>query len=348
MKKERATKSEVLTATLILLMLIGHGMPKVQAAGREKSLVKTVSLDSEAVTQIPRYITEGGAVYRLDESSVVVEETGRSHSEGARVAVRSKKVENLPDNDLERIEKTVTLDGSLRELLSVDYEVTERDEDGIPVEYSALCEYGGLEKYRESYPSQWQAVCRYEICSAGELPETAAARKEYGYLSFPPKTEETKRSQEKKSAGEKAESEVPSPEPEVKRYILRKITPGAEGKEEKLPGLPAGLAAAALAGGLTVPFILWIFLLTAPIYAMREDEKYCRIGRIRLKREEEAHTAYLTERLAAKAQLPVFRIKLNRGIRKRIKTGMLQVRCPDGKKILLTVGREVRFTWEKE
>ena len=353
MKKEFVTRGRALLmmAVLILLTLFWQSGRRVQAsAGPGESLTKKIPLDSESTTQIPRYIREGGITYRLDESSIAVEEIGRSSSEGARVVTRTWKVENLPDNDLERIEKTKTEDGISWELLCVIYEVTEEDEDGIPTEYSAICEYGGLEKYSSSYPSKWQAVCRYDMYSMMEMPELVAEQEEYVYTNAPRergKTEMTNGDRRKRTAEKTGEEEEPLPEPEVKRYALKRISPGAGGKEEKFPDFPLALVAAIVGAGFTLPFIIWIFLMTAPLFARKENRKYRYIGRIRLRKEEDI-TAYLTERLAARADLPVFKIRLRKGIREKIKTGVLQIHCPDGRRITSIAGREVRFTLERE
>ena len=89
-------------------------------------------------------------------------------------------------------------------------------------------------------------------------------------------------------------------------------------------------------------------VLTAPLFALKKGERYRYIGQIRLKKEEAVYTAYLTERLAAKADIPIFKIKIPGRVRKQTKNGLLQVRCPDGKNIALVCGKEVGFTWERE
>lgn len=349
-EREKKMKREFVTV-LILLMLFGLSGRRVQAsAGPGESLTKKILLDSESTTQIPRYIREDGVTYRLDESSIEVEEIGRSSSEGARVVTKSWKVENLPDNDLERIEKTKAEEGISWELLCVVYEVTKEDEDGIPLEYSALCEYGGLEKYGTSYPSKWQAVCRYDMYSLMEMPQLLTEQQEYAYTDTLREgggagmTYDERHGQTPEEAGAE---EAPLPEPKIKRYAWKKITPGAGKKEEEFPDFPYALVAVIVGAGLALPFIIWIFLLTAPLFARKENRKYRCIGRIRLRKEEDL-TAYLTERLAARADLPVFKIRLRRGIREKLKAGVLQIHCPDGRRITAIAGREVRFTWERE
>lgn len=349
-EREMKMKREFVTV-LILLMFFGLSGQRVQASGGPgESLTKKILLDSESTAQIPRYIREDGITYRLDESSIEVEEIGRNSSEGARVVTKSWKVENLPDNDLERIEKTKTEDGISWELLCVIYEVTKEDEDGIPVEYSALCEYGGLEKYSSSYPSKWQAVCRYDMYSIMEIPQILTEQEEYVYTNTLREnggTEIAYGDGHKYTEEKAGEEEEPLPEPKVKRYALKRISPEAGEREEKFPDFPFALVAVIVGAGAALPFIIWIFLLTAPIFARKENRKYRYIGRIRLRKEEDL-TAYLTERLAARADLPVFKIRLRKGIREKLKAGVLQIHCPDGRRITAIAGREVRFTLERE
>lgn len=79
--------------------------------GIKRRVMKTIPLDSKETAQIPRYIVEEDAIYMLDESSIVVDETERGSTEGADVVKFSRKVEDLSDNDLERIEKTMVQEG---------------------------------------------------------------------------------------------------------------------------------------------------------------------------------------------------------------------------------------------
>ncbi len=314
-------------------------------------LKKTIPLDADTVTQIPRYIVEGDTSYVLDETSIVVEETGRSSSEGANVVTFSRKVEKLPDNDLERIEKSVTHEGIPCDLLCVVYEVTEEDEDGIPAEYSAACEYGGLETYSRSYPSAWQANVWYDACQIVGDIEVLTEEEMYGSVDTSPtesaRTVRGNRRPTEEADVEEEEEEDPSPKPALKKFQLRKITPGEKEEEKKIPDIPVPLAAAAAGLLLLIPFLIWFTVLTAPLYALKKGEKYRYIGRIRLKKEDMEYTAYLTERLADRADIPVYKIKVPGQVRRETKGGMLQVNCPDGKKLSLICGEEVGFTLER-
>lgn len=367
MKKEFGTELKAFIAVIVLLptAFLGAKMKNVYAISEKwaseewalekagemmlisgKRVTKTFSLDSEVVTQIPKYIVEEGVSYVLDESSIVVEETGRSASEGADVITTLKQVESLPDNDLERIDKEITYNGTPCELLYVVYEVTKEDEDGIPTEYSAACTYGGLEKYSSSYPSAWQAVVWYDAYELIEELEIVTDREVWEYEDTP---KEKMIKMVKKENEMETEEEIPKSEKKI--FTLKKIVPGKEEEErKKIPDMliPLVTAAAATLGiGLLFPFILWFAILTVPIFALKRGEKYRYIGQIRLKKEETAYIACLTERLIDKAELPVFRIKMPDKIRKKMQSGILQVRCPDGKRIEAVCGKEVQFALER-
>lgn len=357
MKKEFAAGCSVLAAAVVLMSLFFSGQMtmKVQAtyeraAGkevREERLMKTIPLDADTVTQIPKYIVEEDTPYVLDESSIVVEETGRSSSEGADVVTFSRKVENLPDNDLDRIEKSIIQEGLSCELLSVIYEATKEDEDGIPVEYSAMCEYGGLKKYSKSYPSAWEAEVWYDAYEVTEKTVITVESEEQRYVENIPSG-----GIKRVSGKNEAENDgVPVPEPGIKKFVIKKITPGE--KEEKKDTkdtkdflLPLG--AGALGVGLVLLLILWFWGLTAPLFALEKGKKYHYVGQIRMKKTESGYAAYLTKRLVNRVDIPVFKIKVPERIRKDAKGKMLQVRCPDGRWITLVCGKEVGFTLERE
>lgn len=372
MKKEFAAGNRVLRwiMALIPLVLFWQGICEVQAAEQDqgqvnyhvsekesveviripgKKIVRNIPLRADVVTQIPRYIVEEGMAYVLDEPSIVVEETGRSSSEGADVITTSRKVEGLPDNDLERIEKTILYEGISCDLLYVVYEVTGEDEDKIPTEYSAVCEYGGLETYSKSYPTAWQAVVWYDACQIVGNAEILIEPAVYGYTDVS-LTGSVKTVQGDGRTDQEAEdgpkSEVPAPKPSVKKFQLRKIVPG-DREEKAFPDLTVPLAATAVGLLLLIPLLIWLTILTAPIFALKKGERYRYIGQIRVKKEEAFYTAYLTEKLLARADIPVFKIKVPRQVRKETKEGILSVKCPDGKRLSLICGEEVGFTLER-
>lgn len=311
----------------------------------ETRLMKTIPLDAKTLTQIPRYIVEDGKAYVLDETSILLEETGRERAESAEVVTTSKKVEELPDNDLERIEKTISYDGITCSLLYVIYEVTKEEEDGLPVQYSAVCTYGGLKKYGESYPSAWQAIVWYDAYQTMEKPKTVTVKESKEYTDF-----FAVKSIRQVEAQNEDETDAPFfPKPEIKQSIVKK-TPPDKGKENKKSidfSVPLAVAAA-LGTGAAFPFLFFFHSLTVPLFAWKKGEKYRYIGQVRLRKEETAYVAYLTSRLLGRAELPVFMMKLPDRVRRGAKTDRLQVRCPDGKRLLLICEKEVRFTLERE
>lgn len=361
MKKDFAAGNRVLLAfaAFLFLTLFGRDVIRAQAVYERvsesgireeklipgKRLMKTIPLNADEVTQIPKYIVEDDTPYVLDEASIVVEETGRSSSEGADVVTVSRKVEHLPDNDLERIEKSITHEGLPCELLYVVYEISEEDEDGIPVEYSAVCEYGGLKKYSRSYSSAWQAEVWYDACEITEGMVVITESGEYEYGENNTTSGIIKRINGEHEA---EDGEVPFPKPAVKKFALKKIVPGEKEEERDLTDFILPMVAGVLGAGLLFLFILWFFVLTAPLFALKKGEKYRYIGRVRLKETESGYASYLTERLVNRADIPVFKIRVPEKVRKNQKEKMLRVCCPEGKWITLICGKEVGFTLERE
>lgn len=331
------------------------GTAESSVSAPENSLVRTFRLAPDETAQVPRRIAEGDAMYELDEASIVVQETERGSGEGADVVTFSKKVENLPDNDLSRIEKQAVIEGFGCELLSVAYKVEEEDENGMPVCYSALCEYGALKKYSTSYPTAWQIAARYDlrenipgpkIVEVREVMEVQAkkgVRRETEYDGTGTKRVDSEPEEAEREANLEKE---PVYLPQIERIMI-KPSPEEEDKKE-IADLFWPLAAAAAGTGVTVPFLIWFWVLTAPLFALKSGEKYRYIGRIRLKREEETYVAYLSKRLRDRAELPVFQIKLPGKVWKTAKKEMLRIHCPGGKRIMATVGRIVCFTVEED
>lgn len=352
MKKNenRAGRLSVLIVTFVSFTFLWQGRMNVCAAEEEppEQLERMFELNPEEILQVPRRIVEGNAVYELDEASIVVEETQSGSAEGADVIRFSRKVEDLSDNDLARIEKKSVIGGIGCELLNAVYKVEEKDKNGVPVRYSAVCEYGGLKKYNTSYPTAWRMTACYHLSGMlsepgiVEIQEEAAVKKNVRYEET-----QTRRIFSKKD-GKRGEKEAGErelfPKPEIKRI---RIKPSGQEEDKRIGDLFFPLAAGAAGTGLTMPFIIWFFILTAPLFGMKEGGEYRYIGRIRLKKEE-GYAAYLTKRLRRRAQLPVFQIKLQRRVWKSARTGVFLVYCPGGKKIVTTVGRTVHFTVEGE
>lgn len=307
----------------------------------QESVTKVIPLSSDEIRQVPRRIAEAGAVYELDEASIFVEETGRGSAEGADVVTFTKTVEDLPDNDLIRIEKQAVFEGIDCELLCVVYEVTGEDGNKIPTAYRAVCEYGGLKKYGVSYPVSWQMSVRYDLCDSPpeNVPVTEWEVYESSFSGTKRVTGDVKNPE--KEPVEETEEAVAGP-----AYRKFRIKPVPEKEEEGSEKIPVPLAAAVAGAGVAVPFFILIAYTTAPLFWVEREKKYRYIGRIRLKNVGGTYTAYLTERLFAKAGLPVFRIKLPRRVWKKKKGAVLYVRCPDKKKIAVVAGRSVVFTVE--
>lgn len=307
------------------------------------SMIRVFELASDETAQVPRRIVEGSTVYELDETSIVVEVSGNEKAEGADVVTFSRKVEDLSDNDLSRIDKEAVIEGISCELLSVAYKVEEEAENGMPIRYSAVCQYGGLKKYSTSYPTAWRMTARYDLCETMGEAEVVEIREE---------TEDCDIRLDRGSGGpESGEDETTGKEEEpVQKAAIKglRIKPEPEeGDKKKIPDLPVPLVAAAMLGaGLTVPFIIWISILTAPLYGLKGEGKYRYIGQIRMKKEGEIYAAYLTKRLRDRAELPVFQIKINKRVRKKSKNGMLRIHCPGGKRIMTTLGSLTCFTVE--
>lgn len=306
-----------------------------------ESLTKVIPLSDGEVRQVPRYIAEAGAVYQLDESTITVEETGKGSSEGADVVTFLEKVEQLPDNDLERIEKQRAFEGISCELLSVVYEVAEEDVNGIPISYTAACEYGGLKKYSTSYPNAWQMRVQYNLYTEPVEESSVTDWEDYEYRLLP--TEEMTGELE----GEDFEASETDDDiqPEIKKIRIGPTPKSGQErtKESRIRNIALPLAAGA---GITIPFIIWIAILTAPIFSRKNGERYRYIGRIRLKKTDGVYTAYLTKRLLARAELPVFRIKLPRRMWRNGKGGIFYVHCPEGKRIAVMTGKTAHFTVE--
>lgn len=347
-----AVRLSVLIMTLVsLAFLLRSGLHACAQEQTSEQLIKTFLLLPEETAQVPRYLVEKGAVYELDEASLVVEETERGGSEGADVVTFSKKVEDLSDNDLSKIEKAAVMEGIGCELLSAAYQVEETDKNGIPIRYSAVCEYGGLKKYSASYPAAWQLTARYERLEELMGPEAVEIQEDVWEETQERSGDSGTRTRRVTEVTERAENEAdsgkkPVPKPRIKRI---RIKPKPEEEDKwKITELLPFLAAAAAGAGVTVPFVIWFSVLTAPLSGLRREGKYRYIGRIRLKRENGIYTAYLTERLRARAELPVFRIKLPEKVWKKAGTEMLRVQCPGGRIIMMTIGKAVRFTVEGE
>lgn len=337
--------------SLTLFLQSGMQVCAAQTAPPER-IEKTFRLTSDEILQVPRYMIEGNAGYGLDEASIVVEEIERGSAEGADVVTFSRKTEDLSDNDLARIEKNAVMEGIDCELLSVAYKVEEEDKNGVPIRYSAVCEYGGLKKYGISYPTAWRLTAGYDFCESltepeiVEIQEERLVQKKMEQDSARTKRVTGRTENEKKEEEEKEENpgerEI-RPKPEIKRF---QIKPDAQEESKWIADMLVPLAAGAAGTGAVIPFIIWFSVLTAPLSGMKENGKYRYIGRVSLKKERNGYAARLTKRHLSRAELPVFRIKLQKRVWKRAKSGVFSVYCPGDKKIVTIAGAIVHFTVE--
>lgn len=323
---------------------IGVGAFTVEEREHETVLdtrTKTVRLPAGEVTRIPRYEDEGDVLYVLDEDSIRIRVTGTDKAEGADVLTVTRRLTELPDNDLERIPMTISHTGNTCELLYVVYEETDWDEYELPVEYEALCCYGWLEKYEVSYDTEWEATMTYIGYPVGSRLTSTAVRYFYegeGFLEQMEMQEE-----------ETIVAQVEQREGQMERRMK------AGGKEEDktpLEGsdamnrsriLMAGIVlAAVLGGGL---FGLWGFFycLTAPIYVVSRVGIEKRLGRVWLKRRVGGFTAVLTKALMDKAERPSFMIRISGYLKKHTEDGLLEIQCPSGASFTEPLEREVLF-----
>lgn len=338
------------TAMLVMLTFFTGNVCKVKAEGKNlrigaqilgKTLEKDIPLNAETITQIPRYIKEGDALYVLDEAGIKVEVTGYGSAEGADVITTSKKLEKLPDNDLARIEKVVAYEGISCELLYVIYRITAWDKNDIPKEYEADCKYGGLKKYSESYAAEWVAHVHYDAYELEEEGKKSLIQYEY---------EKRHTASVSGQAGEGSKEEAGEQEKKPddgRNKLMMQLFPHQSEKEQKLRGFLFPLIILALLIGAVLLFLFLTGLLSnrASLYALTSSGKYKYIGQIRIRIKDSAYSACLTERIYGRAELPSFKMKLPERLFKKIKTGTLQVDCPEEKQLMLIPGREIFFTF---
>lgn len=311
----------------------------------EKSLTKRIPLNAETVTQIPKYIAEGDILYVLDETTIIIEETGYGSSEGADAVTTQKTIEALPDNDLARIEKTIVYEGITCKLLCVSYEITSRDVEGIPDQYTAVCEYGGLKKYSNSYAVDWEAVVRYDAYERNKYPEEQKGGYEYRYRNFWQKnTKGTANNSEESKDTEK--EDIPD-KPQHKLLVRKTPLKDQERNGWKYLFLLMGIF---LVAGILCALVYALYNTlsnSAFLFSLTRQNKYRYIGRLRLKEKGGDCCVSLTERVISRAEILSFKIKIPEKTVKKAGKGMLMVQCPGGKTIMLILGREIVFVLER-
>ncbi len=311
----------------------------------EKSLTKRIPLNAETVTQIPKYIAEEGILYVLDETAITIEETGYGSSEGADVVTTQKTIEALPDNDLARIEKTIVYEGITCKLLCVSYEITSRDVEGIPDKYTAVCEYGGLKKYSNSYAVDWEAVVRYDAYGRNKYPEEQAGGYEYKYGNFWQKN--TRGLADKSKEPGDTEKEDTPDKPQHKLLVRKTPLKDQEWDGWKYLFLLMGIF---LVAGILCALVYAVYHTlsnSAFLFSLTRHKKYRYIGHLRLKEKGGNCCVSLTERVISKAEILSFKIKIPEKTVKKAGKGMLMVQCPGEKTIMLILGKEIVFVLER-
>ncbi len=360
----------LLSACMILAFgMTAHGAAPSDAVQESEkrevegdTLKKTVILPAGELTSIPRYETEGNILYVLDEDSLRLRTVSTGSAEGADMVTVTKIIAGLPDNDLERIPMTEKQGEVSCDLLYVSYKVTEESEEGMPLKYEALCWYGGLSKYEVDYDAAWEATMTYTGHPIESNIQSTVVEYIYEYENPPVEIgnmggESTRPVVERQEAAPAEtgntetveEEEVPMAAEEETEPELTQAPEHINIGDETTPlGAPAGgsiaAAAGAVAGGIFIAVLGYVYFLTVPIYAAVFSGGYKRIGRIRLKYQKDHYTAVLSEYLVEKAEVGNYKIKVSSYIQKRSKVGIIDIQCPDGKMITRKLEEEVLFT----
>lgn len=337
------------------------------------TLTKTMLLPAGKVTLIPRYEEEGNTLYILNEDSIRMRSAGLDSSEGAKLITITKRITGLPDNDLERIPMTEKQGEIACELLYAIYEVTGESEQGMPLEYEALCCYGGLQKYAVDYDTAWEATMTYTGYAKESSIQSTAVEYVYEYEAAPfdvgsMRQEEEGENREilgnlsEETAGEETLEEVlqaepesrpeaepegrfdPEPEseqrnePEITRIQEEETPLGAPGKS--LPFMFAAIAA-----GVVIAAVMgYLYFYTAPVYGALYGGGYKRIGRAHWKRHGDHYEVTLSAYLAERAETETYKIKVSAYIQNRSGAGVMDIRCPDGSVLTKKLRNEVVFT----
>lgn len=334
------------------------------------TLTKTMLLPAGQVTLIPRYEEEGNTLYILNEDSIRMRTAGLESSEGTELITVTKTITGLPDNDLERIPMTQQQGEVACELLYAIYEVTKESEQGMPLEYEALCCYGGLQNYAVDYDAAWEATMTYtgyakessiqstvvEYLYEYEAPlvETGSGWQEGAAVNRELMGELLEETQEEEVPEEALPAEgITPPEREGELEQSEETEQEAEPEitsiqEEETPlGAPrtplALILTGAVVGILLAVAVGYLYLYTAPVYGALYSGGYKRIGRARLKRRGDRYEAALSERLTEKAETENYKIKISGYIQNRSGAGVLDIRCPDGSIITRKLKDEIVF-----
>ncbi len=269
------------------------------------------------VKNIPKYVTVGNILYVLDECSVSIKPVETKETEGADVVTMTKSADDLPDNDLKRIPFSVEEGGISYKLLYVTYDVTDKDEYGIPTEYSAACHYAGLDTYKVSSDTAWEVAAGYTGYRSKEYVKNSEISYVYEFR-------------------EELEPEIPEEKQEEPVLIV-----SDEPKETKANILPI---AAGAAGGVFLIVLAGVFFLTVPVYAVLGTGEYKFIGRMRLRHRKDQYEGIFREGLSEKGEFGNFMIKIPERIRKRSSVEMVEIKCPDGRTIRKRMQEQILFS----
>lgn len=329
----------VIFSLVVFLQLLRPAV--VRAAPEEEG-------DSEAVTEIlilkenekaliPRYKEIDGRQYELAESSIDVS----VYEYGERFGTEKYDTyedKYFPDNDLMRVEKTMTKDGVSCTLQGVEYTVTKYLEGTeIPEEYKAHCHYAGVKEYSFVGPVKWVTPLVYRLLPPGEEPDVSVAE-DVVEIVIPtvrgPRPVPEPETEAEPETEEEAETE---PVTEANEEISEQGIP-LTAKENQ--GLPDWLvpAAAGTAAVILLAAVFWIFGRTVPVYGQNADGRWKKLGRIYVKAGKKELKVTLSETLLRKGETDQYRILFGEAIVSRHQDKVLKI---NGTQFLLK--KEVRF-----
>jgi len=218
--------------------------------GEEIEFTEWISLPADDVTLIPKEKKRGDIVYTLDESSLKLQAAEYGESEGTRCKEYHTEITGLPDNDRKHLQRELEKNGIRYILTDARYVVSEYDEDGLPLQYTALCRYEGAEAFTVPIPARWQTPARYIGHALEEYVSKTVIRAEYLCKEKSLKGEtENKRKENKETEPKKAEQkEMEQKETKQKEAEKKRRVEGTEetsSRKKIVIGIIAAVAAAA-------------------------------------------------------------------------------------------------------
>lgn len=218
--------------------------------GEEIEFTEWISLPADDVTLIPKEKKRGDIVYTLDESSLKLQAVEYGESEGTRCKEYHTEITGLPDNDRKHLQRELEKDGIHYILTDARYVVSEYDEDGLPLQYTALCRYEGAEAFTVPIPARWQTPARYTGHVLEEYVSKTVIRAEYLCKEESLKGEtENERKENKETEPKKTEqNEMEQKETKQKGAEKKRRAEGIEeasSRKKIVIGIIAAVAAAA-------------------------------------------------------------------------------------------------------